>query len=107
MTFGRFLATLYAVLFLALSLYAGMSFLQTSRELANLRAVESENRERLKNSNREYERQQRKLTQLREDPQAIENALRRGHGYVKPDEIIFRFRDTDAQSGPSLLRPLN
>ena len=47
MSLGRFLATLYAVVFLALSAFAGISFMQTYQQLTNLRTQESESRQRL------------------------------------------------------------
>lgn len=105
MTFGRFLATLYAVLFLALSLYAGVSFMQTYGELANQRTVEKQNREKLANTEKELRDQQQMLSLLREDPQFIESMIRRKLHYVKPDEVIFRFDPARPQT--QTVRPLN
>ena len=93
MTFGRFLATLYAVVFLALSLFASVSFVQTSRELTTLETQASESRQRLAMAERELQEQERVLALLRSDPQYVEAMIRRQLGYAKTGELVFRFRD--------------
>ena len=92
MTLGRFLATLYAVAFLALSAFAGIAFVQTYQQLANLQTQESESRQRLQVAEQELRDQERMLAQLRSDPQYVESMIRRKLGYAKQDETIFRFR---------------
>ncbi|MBK8476756.1 MAG: septum formation initiator family protein [Opitutaceae bacterium] len=92
MTLGRFLATLYAVVFLALSAFAGIAFVQTYQQLANLQTQESESRQRLQVAEQELRDQERMLAQLRSDPQYVESMIRRKLGYAKQDETIFRFR---------------
>jgi cell division protein DivIC len=93
MSWGRFFATLYAVLFLALSLFAAVSFLQTYQELANLKTQASESRQRLADAERRLREQERTVRQLASDPQYVEATIRRKLGYVRPDEVIFRFRE--------------
>ena len=93
MSLGRFLATLYAVAFLALSAFAGISFMQTYQELGNLRTQESETRQRLQVAEQELSEQQRMLEQLRTDPLYVESMIRRKLGYAKQGETVFRFRE--------------
>jgi cell division protein FtsB len=93
MTLGRFLATLYAVVFLALSAFAGISFMQTYQQLTNLQTQESESRQRLQMAEQELKEQERMLTQLRSDPQYVESMIRRKLGYAKQGETVFRFRE--------------
>lgn len=93
MSIGRLLATLYAVVFLALSLFAGISFLQTYQELANLRAQEAESRRRLAEAEERLREQERYLAQLSHDPEFVENVIRRKLGYAKPSEVVFRFQE--------------
>lgn len=92
MTLGRFLATLYAVAFLALSAFAGIAFVQTYQQLTNLQTQESESRQRLQVAEQELRDQERMLAQLRSDPQYVESMIRRKLGYAKQDETIFKFR---------------
>ena len=93
MSLGRFLATLYAVAFLALSAFAGISFMQTYQELGNLRTQESETRQKLQVAEQELREQQRMLEQLRTDPLYVESMIRRKLGYAKQGETVFRFRE--------------
>ncbi len=93
MSLGRFLATLYAVVFLALSAFAGISFMQTYQELNNLQTQETETRQKLQMAEQELREQQRMLTQLRSDPQFVESMIRRKLGYAKQGETVFRFRE--------------
>ena len=93
MFLGRFLATLYAVAFLALSAFAGISFVQTYQELANLKTQETETRQRMQLAEQELREQQRMLAQLRDDPQFVESMIRRKLGYAKQGETVFRFRE--------------
>ncbi len=93
MSLGRFLATLYAVVFLALSAFAGISFMQTYQELANLQTQESETRQKLQVAEQDLREQLRMLDQLRSDPQFVESMIRRKLGYAKQGETVFRFRE--------------
>ena len=93
MSFGRFLATLYAVVFLALSLFAAVSFVQTTRELTTLETQAAESRQRLTMAERELQEQERVLALLRSDPQYVEAMIRRQLGYAKNGELVFRFHD--------------
>ena len=93
MSLGRFLATLYTVVFLALSAFAGISFMQTYQELANMQTQETETRQKLQVAEQELREQQRMLAQLRSDPQYVESMIRRKLGYAKQGETVFRFRE--------------
>jgi cell division protein DivIC len=93
MSLGRFLATLYAIVFLALSLFAGISFVQTHQELNNLKLQQSEAQQRLALAERELRDQEKTLEQLRTDPQFVETMIRRKLGYARSGELVFRFRE--------------
>ena len=93
MFLGRFLATLYAVVFLALSAFAGISFVQTYQELNNLRTQAAETRQKLQVAEQELREQERMLSQLHSDPQYVESMIRRKLGYAKQGETVFRFRE--------------
>jgi cell division protein FtsB len=93
MSLGRFLASLYAVVFLAFSAFAGISFVQTYQELANTRQQERETQQRLQVARQEYQEQKRVLEMLRHDPQYMESMIRRKLGYAKQGETVFRFRN--------------
>jgi cell division protein DivIC len=93
MSIGRLLATFYAVLFLALSLFAGISFVQSYQELTNLRAQEAESRRRLADAEERLKEQERYLAQLSSDPEFVENVIRKKLGYAHPSEVVFRFQE--------------
>ena len=93
MSIGRLLATFYAVLFLALSLFAGISFLQTYQELTNLRSQEAESRRRLGEAEEKLREQERYLAQISSDPVFVENVIRKKLGYARPAEVVFRFQE--------------
>lgn len=93
MSLGRFLATLYAVVFLALSAFAGISFMQTYQELTTLKTQEAETRQKLQVAEQDLREQARMLDQLRSDPQFVESMIRRKLGYAKQGETVFRFRE--------------
>jgi cell division protein FtsB len=93
MFLGRFLAALYAFVFLALSAFAGISFMQTYQELTNLRMQATETRQKLQVAEQDLREQERMLSQLRGDPQYVESMIRRKLGYAKQGETVFRFRE--------------
>ncbi len=93
MSLGRFLASFYAVVFLALSAFAGISFMQTYQELGNMRTQATETRQKLQVAEQEMREQERMLAQLRSDPQYVESMIRRKLGYAKQGETVFRFRE--------------
>lgn len=92
MSIGRLLATFYAVVFLALSLFAGISFVQSYQELRNFRTQEAQSRQRLAAAEERLKEQERYLAQLSSDPEFVENVIRKKLGYARPTEVIFRFK---------------
>jgi len=84
---------LYAVVFLALSAFAGISFMQTYQELTNMQTQAAETRQKLQMAEQEMREQDRMLVQLRSDPQYVESMIRRKLGYAKQGETVFRFRE--------------
>ena len=88
LTSGIFLA-----LFLGITLWAGMFFLQMHQELTTQRAQENANRLRLAAAQARLETQRKYLDQLQHDPAMVETVIRKKLGYARPDEFIFRFED--------------
>lgn len=91
MTFRRSVVAFYALLFVALTLFAGLFFLRTYGELNGLRSQESENRRRVAELEQRLVEQRRTLERLRTDPAFVERAIRERLGYARPDEVVFRF----------------
>ncbi len=88
LTSGIFLA-----LFLGITLWAGMFFLQMNQELSAQRAQENANRLRLAAAQERLEKQRKYLDQLQHDPAMVENVIRQKLGYAREDEFLFRFED--------------
>jgi len=88
LTSGIFLA-----LFLGITLWAGMFFLQMHQELTTQRAQENANRLRLAAAQARLETQRKYLDQLQHDPALVETEIRNRLRYARPDEYIFRFED--------------
>lgn len=91
MTLRRSVVAFYALLFVALTLFAGLFFMRTYRELAGLRTREEENRRDLVALQKTYAEQKQMLDRLRHDPAYVERVIRERLGYARPDELVFRF----------------
>lgn len=91
MTLRRSLVAFYALLFVALTLFAGLFFLRTYAEVAALEAQEREGRVRLADLRAHLASQEDKLGRLRSDPAFVERAIREKLGYARPDETVYRF----------------
>ncbi|MGH8019260.1 MAG: FtsB family cell division protein [Opitutaceae bacterium] len=91
MTLRRSVIAFYALLFVALTLFAALFFLRTYGEYSALKADEIENRQRLAELQSRLIEQKRVLVRLREDPVYVERVVRERLGYAHPDEIVFRF----------------
>ena len=88
LTSGIFLA-----LFLGITLWAGMFFLQMHQELTAQRAQENANRLRLAAAQARLDEQRKYLDRLQHDPALIETIIRKKLGYAREDEFVFRFED--------------
>jgi cell division protein FtsB len=88
LTSGIFLA-----LFLGITLWAGMFFLQMHQELTAQRAQENANRLRLTAAQARLDEQRKYLDRLQHDPALIETIIRKKLGYAREDEFVFRFED--------------
>ncbi len=93
MNWSKTINLVYAALFLAITVWAGLFFLQMHRELTALRAQEESNRKRLAAAEAKLREQQTYLERLRNDPELVERVIRRKLGYVKPQEFVFRFEE--------------
>jgi cell division protein FtsB len=92
---NKVITIVFIVLFAAAGLYAGMFFLDLNRELTQLRAQERSYQRKLAEAQAKLEMQEKYLQQLRSDPKIIEQVIRRKLGYVRDNEVIFRFEDPD------------
>ncbi len=93
MNWSKTINGVYAALFLAVTVWAGLFFLQMHRELTALRTQEEANRVRLAAAEAKLREQQAYLERLRHDPELVERVIRRKLGYVKPQEFVFRFEE--------------
>lgn len=91
MTFRRSVVAFYALLFVALTLFAGLFFLRTYGEYRAMAAREEGNREVVANLQVRLVDQQRTLDRLNNDPAFIERAIREQLHYARPGETVFRF----------------
>jgi cell division protein DivIC len=91
MTLRRSVFAFYALLFVALTLFAGLFFLRTYGEVTALEAQERDSRQRLAELQIHAANQQSRLDRLRSDPAFVERAIREKLGYARPDEVVYRF----------------
>jgi cell division protein FtsB len=93
MTLRRSVVAFYALLFVALTLFAGLFFLRTYGEFRTITAREDGNREMVADLQVRLVEQQRALDRLKNDPVFIERAIREQLHYARPGEMVFRFDD--------------
>jgi cell division protein FtsB len=91
MTLRRSVVAFYALLFVALTLFAGLFFLRTYGEYHVMAAREEANQEIVADLQVRLAEQQRTVSRLRNDPAFIERAIREQLHYARPGETIFRF----------------
>lgn len=89
----RFVITLFLVLFIGVGAISGFFLRQAHEEYTRLKELEAKSRVRLAEAEERLKEQERILERLRTDPAYVEVVIRRRLGYVKPDEVIFRFLD--------------
>ncbi|HEY1792932.1 MAG TPA: septum formation initiator family protein [Opitutaceae bacterium] len=89
----RLILGLYLLLAAGLGLAGGYLFLDARHEYARLVQVENLNRQHLAEEQVRLEAQQKTLDRLRNDPDYVEQVIRRKLGYAKPDETVYRFED--------------
>ena len=91
MTLRRSFVAFYALLFVALTLFAGLFFLRTYAEVTALEGQERESRVRLAELQTHLAQQESKLARLHNDPAFVERVIREKLGYARPDETVYRF----------------
>ncbi|MFI5337055.1 MAG: septum formation initiator family protein [Opitutales bacterium] len=94
MNWHKVISGMFGALFLAVTVWAGLFFLQMHRDLEVLRAQEAANQLRLAETQARLEAQQKYLDELRHDPDVVETVIRRKLGYIRGSEFVFRFEDT-------------
>jgi cell division protein DivIC len=91
--FRNLIIGFYTLLFIGVTLWAAVFFLQIHRELTALKAQEAENQRRLAESEAKLLAQQEYLDKLRNDPALVERIIRQKLGYARAEEFIFRFEE--------------
>ncbi len=91
MNLRKIILAVYLVLFSALSLVAGLYFVNTHEEYNRLKVAQAENRRQLAVLEKHLNEQQQTLQRLRTDPAYVEWVIRRNLGYAKPEDKIFTF----------------
>ena len=91
MNFRRSVAAFYALLFVALTLFAGLFFVRTYEEMRTMREREEENRRQLAELKKTFVDQKVTLDRLNQDPAFVERVIRERLGYARPDETVIRF----------------
>lgn len=93
MNWNKIIVTGFVVLFTAVTVWAGLFFLQMNRELTSIRLQEEGNRRKLAEAQAKLAEQERYLARLRSDPELLEQVIRKKLGYVRSQEFVFRFDD--------------
>jgi len=88
---NRVITSLYIILFVGFGLTACFLFAEARSEYSRLRQTEVLNRRRLTEAQARLAEQERTLERLRTDPAYVDRVIRLRIGYVKPDEVIYRF----------------
>ncbi len=92
-TTRRFIAWIYATLFVGTALLSGVFFFRTYQEYARYQQLEADSRQKLAQAMQRLKVQERVLERLRTDPDYVEKVIRQQLRYAKPSELIFRFED--------------
>lgn len=91
MTLRRSVIAFYALLFVALTLFAALFFLRTYGEYAALKSAEVKQRQSLAQAQSNLTEKTTILRRLRSDPAFVKRTLREHLGYAEPGEVVFRF----------------
>ena len=93
MKFSQLILGFYAALFVAVTLWAGVFFVQMHRDLTQLKFQEATNQRRLAEAVSRLQTREKYLDQLRHDPALVERLIRQKLGYVRGSEFVFRFEE--------------
>jgi len=91
MKFSQLILGFYAALFAAVTLWAGVFFVQMHRDLTQLKFQEATNQRRLAEAVTRLQAREKYLDQLRHDPALLERIIRQKLGYARAQEFVFRF----------------
>jgi len=90
---SKLIQGIFAVLFIAIALWAVTYFVDMHRELKALQAQEAANQKRLAEAETKLKEQERYLDRLKNDPALVEQLIRQKLGYAKGTEFVFRFEE--------------
>jgi len=89
----RIISSVSIAIFVAVSVWAAVFFLEMHRELSALRTQEAANQKRLAEIQARLAVRQAYLERLQRDPALVEDIIRKKLGYVRAEEFVFRFED--------------
>lgn len=98
MNWNKAITIVFVALFVAIGGYAGVFFLEMNRELTQLRSHERAYQRQLAEARAKLEAQEKYLDQLRNDPKVVEQVIRKKLGYVRAQEVVFRFEEPNRTS---------
>ena len=88
---NRVITSLYVAVFVGFGLTACFLFAEARSEYNRLKQTEELNRRHLSEARARLAEQERTLERLRTDPTYVDRVIRLRIGYVKPDEVLYRF----------------
>ena len=91
MTIKRLSYFAFILLLLGLGFMGFVSFKEARVEYVHLKQIQERDKRRLEAAQKQLEREQITLKRLKTDPAFVEQQIRMKLGYMKPDEMIFRF----------------
>ena len=80
-------------MFVAVTLWSGVFFVQMARDLTALKVQEATNQRRLAEAETRLLAREKYLDQLRHDPALVERIIREKLGYARAQEFVFRFEE--------------
>ena len=93
MNYSKLVQGIFAVLFTAITLWAGAFFVQMHRDLKALQAQQTANLRQLATAEARLQAQEKYLDRLRHDPVLVEQLIRQKLGYARGEEFVFRFEE--------------
>ena len=82
---------------LTLSVFFGSLILQTYREYQNFKQREQAAEAKLQQTQEKFLQKEAYIARLLDDPEFLERVARERLGYSKPDEVLFRFEESQPE----------
>jgi len=91
--YSKLFQGIFAVIFMAITVWAVAFFVQMHRDLKALQAQQAANQRQLAAAEARLQAQEKYLDRLRHDPVLVEQLIRQKLGYAKGEEFVFRFEE--------------